>query len=231
MAKKYDTVPDWATHGLITTYRAYGCRCQDCSDVNRAAKRKHYERNRERVLAQQKAARDAKPKPERPTVVDRFWQCVDRQMDDQCWLWTGTNTGTGKNKGTGYGQLWADGAYVLAHRLSAMIHFGMFDRRAVICHTCDVPRCVNPKHLYVGTHQTNAHDRQARGRGCVRDSGHRSTKLTAEQVADICRRYVRASGGVGGNARALSQEYGITLHYVAELVRKEQSRGNASLAN
>lgn len=225
MAKKRDSVPEWATHGIITTYQDYGCRCGECVEVNRANKRASYSRNRLAILARQKARRSAQSKGQKPTVIDRFWSNIDKRDDDECWLWTGSNVGQGPKKSIGYGQLWANGRNILAHRLSAMIHFGMFDRRAVVCHTCDVPRCVNPRHLYLGDSKTNAMDRVTHGNQISRRNGnHHATRLTQDQVDEICSLYVP---GRGGNAGALASKFGITKDYVSELVRNERRKAAA----
>jgi len=56
----------------------------------------------------------------------------------------------------------------------------------IIRHTCDNPMCINPKHLVVGTHKDNAHDRVKRGRSAT---GARAgaRKLTVEQVREVLR--------------------------------------------
>jgi len=84
-----------------------------------------------------------------------------RKTKNGCILWKGSIT---KN---GYGGLfrWLNGERLLAHRLAYEIEFGYFDRKFHICHKCDNPPCVNPQHLYAGTHQENMRDVALRGRG------------------------------------------------------------------
>lgn len=89
-------------------------------------------------------------------VVERFWSRVDTTGD--CWLWT-----AGKTR-QGYGAIRVRGVQMGAHRLSAMIHFGMFDRRLYVLHWCDTPACVRPSHLHLGDHAQNMHEKGDRGR-------------------------------------------------------------------
>lgn len=52
-----------------------------------------------------------------------------------------------------------------AHRLAWIDHHGRLPKPGmVICHHCDWPPCINPEHLYEGTHQDNARDRQERSK-------------------------------------------------------------------
>ena len=94
-------------------------------------------------------------------VAERFWAQVDRRGPSECWEWTG-------HRGpTGYGliKLPGNGApRVHPSRLSAIIHFGMFDRRLLVLHRCDNPPCVNPAHLFLGTHTDNMRDMVAKNR-------------------------------------------------------------------
>ena len=127
-------------------------------------------------------------------MEDRFWAKVDTAGD--CWLWTGSTNNHG------YGQLRApdNGVLVYAHRYSAMIHFGMFDRRAVVCHHCDTPNCVRPSHLFVGSMKQNSADMVAKGRQSNQrkthcPQGHEYTPENTYRLAGRTSRYCCACKG------------------------------------
>ena len=81
-----------------------------------------------------------------------------------CWEWTGCK------KSSGYGQLSIAGkGAVAAHRISFEIHNGPIPKGLFVCHKCDNPSCVNPKHLFVGTSYDNVMD-------CVRKGRHAGSK-------------------------------------------------------
>lgn len=73
-----------------------------------------------------------------------------------------------------------------AHRISWLIHRGRIPEGRQVLHKCDTPSCVNPDHLFIGTHQDNMDDMKSKGR----QVGHKgeqngSAKLTDQEACEI----------------------------------------------
>jgi hypothetical protein len=90
-------------------------------------------------------------------ILFRFWSFVDRKSEDECWLWR-------KQGNRPYGNFSIGHRNFSAHRFSYYIHNGVFDENLLVRHTCDNSRCVNPKHLILGTQLQNRQDAVERGR-------------------------------------------------------------------
>jgi hypothetical protein len=108
-----------------------------------------------------------------------FWAHVVLRKADQCWPWNGTLTRRGYgviSRGTG--------TQIRAHRVSYVLEHGPIPDGLLVRHTCDNPRCVNPKHLLVGTNYDNAQDAVGRGRMAAGERSGRA-KLTAAQACQI----------------------------------------------
>lgn len=96
----------------------------------------------------------------------RLWSYI--RIENDCWIFTGTLNGKG------YGCF----SRTSAHRASYKIFKGDITEGKFVCHKCDVKSCVNPDHLWLGTHEDNMLD-------MVKKERHGKSKLTAKQVQTI----------------------------------------------
>jgi predicted XRE-type DNA-binding protein len=115
---------------------------------------------------------------------DKFWSKVDIQTPDKCWEWQGSCTPQG------YGQCWIpEIGYIGAHRMAYILTMGPIPDGLLIYHHCDNPSCVNPDHLFCGTHADNQADCKAKGRqfngGSEAHRGEINSKLTENEIREI----------------------------------------------
>lgn len=119
------------------------------------------------------------------TAMSRFMPKIKRQ-EDGCWIWIAGG------HPTGYGRFGLTSKQVeFAHRASWRLFRGEIPRGMFVCHHCDVRRCVNPDHLFIGSALDNMRDASRKNRIVMpkanyrSDETHQVAKLTNRQVKQI----------------------------------------------
>lgn len=138
-------------------------------------------------------------------LAEKFFKRVEKT--DGCWNWTGP-------KYKGYGRVWVNGETVRAHRASWILAHGSIPAGLLVLHKCDNPACVNPGHLYIGTHDDNMRDKVARDR-CAhldrRGEKSGSALLTEDAVFSI-----RSSDRMN---KDLATHYGVDPSTISDIRR------------
>lgn len=123
-----------------------------------------------------------------------------------CWIFIGP-----KDK-DGYGQVQhsrvgKDLGVTRAHQMSWVMMNGPIPPKMCVCHTCDNPSCVNPKHLFIGTVADNNEDKRLKGR---QKTGAKPNKYTKE---------ILKLHGVKSSIE-VAKEFGCSFSLVCQIWRK-----------
>lgn len=130
----------------------------------------------------------------------RFMAYIEKK--DSCWIWTGT-----KNR-RGYGKFClGEKKWAVASRVSYELFKGSIEGKLFVCHSCDVPSCVNPDHLWVGSHIENMSD--------MIDKARHSSKLHFKQVLQL-----RSLWEKGWSNQNLCNKFQITSGTVSSIVNR-----------
>ncbi len=144
------------------------------------------------------------------SVRTKILDSCEPVTESGCWIWTRCTDQHG------YGKTHAFGVAKKAHRLSYELFVGPIPESMHILHRCDVPSCINPAHLRVGTHQENMREMSERKRAPIGSRQGRS-KLTEEDV-----RYIRAEHRAGTiNRVALAKKFGIDRSMISHILRRK----------
>lgn len=143
------------------------------------------------------------------TLKERFWKYVDCSDNESCWSWEGYIRPNGYGE---YRHSYSDFKSKYAHRIAFFLTYGEFNTDFEVCHKCDNPSCVNPSHLFLGTHSDNMRDMVNKGRhGFQVDSSN----------CPLRKPFKRVSGENNGQAK-------LTMEKVKE-IREKHAIGEASI--
>lgn len=162
----------------------------------------------------------------RVSLLEQFLSLVNISQDpDACWIWIGA-----KNKGE-YGKLGRkiDGKrkFFCASKVSYLLFRGQIPQGIFVCHNCpgrDNPSCVNPKHLWLGSHSDNMKDAYKKGTivnrlpPVPRGSENYAAKLNEDQVIEIRKMY--QSGRF--TQYQLADQYGVCQRTICLITRREK---------
>ena len=141
-------------------------------------------------------------------ISDLFKQHGYVVIQTGCWIWTGPY------QYDYYGKCGAR----YAHRVSYEIHNGPIPKGMNVCHRCDVPMCVNPKHLFLGDQKRNVNDSMQKGRYKHGRRPRRSlehwglTKKDAEDITFKVKKQMRKK-------TVVAREYGISVYVLDNILK------------
>lgn len=129
-----------------------------------------------------------------------------------CIEWTGTLSDKG------YGRVFLSGKPLAAHRLSYMFANSIkLESSNLVCHKCDNPKCINPEHLWLGTHKENMLDAHQKRRVRVFGKKLPLNQLDWNKVGEI-----RSAYESGQSCKEISVNMNFSLGAVNHVVKNRQ---------
>lgn len=149
----------------------------------------------------------------RPLSERLLAKTVPGPHPNDCWQWTGNRC-----RSEGYGVIHVRGREsMLAHRAAFLLFRGEVPEGLLVLHACDNPGCTNPAHLFLGTSQDNALDRDGKGRGGQpKGTDHHRARISEDDVRTIRARYES-----GETQLALAREYPIGNTAISSIVNRK----------
>lgn len=151
----------------------------------------------------------------RQRAKQRFESKVKPPNANGCMLWAAARDGGG------YGQFSMHNKSSTAHRAAWLLYRGEIAAGLHVLHKCDVPLCVNPDHLFLGTPLDNAIDREAKGRGGVRPGrrGKAHGKLSLDEGIAALQKWWWAASAEA--KRQLAKASGTSYFHLSNLTTVE----------
>ncbi len=141
------------------------CTVDGCGKIleGRGLCKNHYERWRRKngILGGPFATNRTETKELLKERFDKKWELHNASG---CWMWNGTRHTPNGAYAYQSGEMVVLNRKVRAHRVAWMVYRGPIDAGQFVLHKCDNPLCVNPDHLYLGSHADNMRDMAVRGR-------------------------------------------------------------------
>lgn len=136
--------------------------------------------SKKRAKEQRAAIKRLSEKEKRELLKERILRRVNKV--DGCWIWTGCLDPYG------YGDMTFLGQSMRVHRAAYFAWKRKIPKGGWVCHTCDLPACCNPDHLFLGDARSNRQDAAKKGRfDSCRGENHYFSKLKDKDVEKMLR--------------------------------------------
>ena len=143
---------------------------------------------------------------------------ADAIIDEEtgCWEYQGQI----KTNGYGYFTIYVSWMRIqkrkfAAHRVAYAFFNGVDPKDKFVCHSCDNPKCINPDHLWLGTHQHNMNDMVEKGRQALQNGfNNGACKITKENLVEIVRMLKK-----GYSNKAIADKFSVTHSSISSIRR------------
>jgi hypothetical protein len=145
------------------------------------------------------------------SFFEKYADKIVEVSESGCWIWTGATQAH-----NGYGRAYMPGAGDgMAHRFAYTAVNPQQDiSGAVIMHRCDVPSCVNPAHLRLGTQAENMRDMDIKGRRRPARGERVATSRLTKSAVEHIRARIKEGHGVRETAREMGVSHVAVLNII-----------------
>lgn len=148
----------------------------------------------------------------------RFRYKVDDGGENDCWNWIGTLPVASDGK-PGYGVFYIGRKGYKAHRISNKISSGKDPNNLHVLHKCDNRACVNPNHLFLGTHADNMRDCADKGRLRTQNNSTKGERHGHSKLKDLQIKEIRELSKFGEKSKNIACKYGVSDSLICYILK------------